>query len=118
MAARTPPAGAWATPAELGAALRVAVTAANTAGLAACCDAAALEIVDAIDPADLADLPGPDDPLCGRVNLLRAVEWYKANDAAFGLIGVSDTGVLRVPRDAFARHASMLMPHKQRFGVA
>jgi hypothetical protein len=118
MTAALPPAGAWATPAELAAALRIAVTDANGAALAACCDAAAIEIVDAIDAADLADLPGPTDALCGRVNLLRAVEWWKANDAAFGLIGMGDTGALRVPRDAFARHASMLLPHKRRFGVA
>lgn len=118
MIAALPPEGPWTTPAALAKALRIAVSAENGDALQACCDAAAMEIVDAIDPPDLAALPGPTDPLCGRVNLLRAVEWWKANDAAFGIIGFADTGALHTPRDGFARHASTLMPHKQGFGVA
>ena len=49
---------------------------------------------------------------------MRGVEWYKANDAAFGVIGFAETGALRAPRDSFARHGWTLIPLKQQFGVA
>jgi len=58
------------------------------------------------------------DPLANRVNILRGVEWYKANDAAFGVLGFADTGALRLPKSTFARHASTLLPLKQQWGVA
>lgn len=106
---------AYATIDELAAALRIQVTAANTAGLQACLNAAATEIDDTLDRTD----PLPDgDALVNRVNLLRGVEWFKANDAAFGVIGVSDTGTLTAPRNTFSRHAIALLPRKQQFGVS
>jgi|SRR5215471_673218 len=108
---------AYATVDELAAALRIQVTAANQATLQACLDAAAIEIDDAMDR--FVDDPiDPADALANRVNLLRGVEWFKANDAAFGVIGVSDTGTLTAPRDTFARHEIALLPHKQQFGVS
>src|SRR4029077_7335880 len=97
------------------AALRIAVTAANQAGLQACLDAAAFEIDDAMDRTDPLD---PADPLANRVNMLRGVGWFKAHDGAFGVIGVSDTGTLQAPRNTFRRHSIALLPHKQLFGVA
>ena len=106
---------AYATIDELAVALRITVTAANQASLTACLEAAALEIDDALDRTD--PLPD-DDPLANRVNILRGVEWFKANDAAFGVIGVSDTGTLQAPRNTFRRHSIALLPHKQLFGVA
>jgi hypothetical protein len=118
MPAALPPAGAWTTPEALAAALRTAVTDTNRDALQACCDAAALEIVDAIDAPDPASLPAVDDPLCQRVNLLRSLEFWKSNDAIWGVAGFAETGVVRTPRDGFARHALVLMPHKQGFGVA
>jgi hypothetical protein len=105
---------AYATISELAAALRITVTAANQDTLQACLDAAASEIdntTDRLEPFDAAD------PLANRVNLLRGVEWYKANDAAFGVIGVSDTGTLQAPRNTFRRHAATLLPLKQQWGV-
>jgi hypothetical protein len=105
---------AYATVEELAAALRITVTAANTATLQACLDAAAFEIDDAVDSAE--PLPA-DDALVNRVNILRGVEWFKANDAAFGVIGVADTGTLQAPRNTMRRHAIALLPHKHRFGV-
>lgn len=105
---------AYATIDELAAALRITVTAVNQAGLESCLAAAALEIDSALDRTE----PLPDaDPLANRVNILRGVEWYKANDAAFGVIGVSDTGTLQAPRNTFRRHAVALGPHKQQFGI-
>jgi len=105
---------AYAAIDELAAALRITVTAANTATLQACLDAAAIEIDDALDRTD----PLPvDDPLANRVNVLRGVEWFKANDAAFGVLGSSDTGTLTAPRNTMRRHAITLLPHKQLFGI-
>lgn len=106
---------AYATIDELAAALRITITPANQDGLQACLDAAAVEIDDALDRTD----PVPaGEPLTNRVNILRGVEWFKANDAAFGVLGVSDTGTLQAPRNTMRRHAIALLPLKQRFGVA
>jgi len=106
---------AYATVDELAAALRVQLTAGNTPQLQTCLDAAAVEIDDAVDRTD--PIP-PDHPLANRVNLLRGVEWWKANDAAFGALGFQDIGVLRLPKATFARHAVTLTPLRQRWGVA
>lgn len=106
---------AYATVDELAAALRIRVSAENTAGLQACLDAAAAEIDHTISA--LAPIAG-DDALANRVNILRGVEWWKANDAAFGVIGYDDTGALQAPRNGFRRHAAALIPLKQQWGVA
>lgn len=105
---------AYATAQELAAALRISVTAANSAALQVCLDAAALEIDDTIDA--LAPIE-PDNPLANRVNIVRAVEWFKSQDAAFGVLGSTDLGPVRAPKDSFARHALELVPLKQRWGL-
>jgi hypothetical protein len=108
---------AYATVDELAAALRVRVTPENTPGLQACLDAAAAEIDHETNRA--ADTPIPaDDPIANRVNIVRGVEWFKSNDAAFGVIGFDQTGSLTAPRDGFNRHAFALTPLKQGWGVA
>lgn len=116
---------AYATKDELAAALRVRVTEENQPALDACLDAAASEIdhdVDWREPVPEGELPYPEGDnrlaLLNRVNVARAVEWWKTNDAAFGVIGYSDTGALTAPRDGFSRHAMALTPCKQRWGVA
>jgi hypothetical protein len=114
----------YATPEQLAKALRISVTPENTATLQACLDAAAVEIDHEIDYVPVVeppiepppDLPGL--PLLERVNILRAVEWWKANDAAFGVIGFDGTGSLQAPRDGFNRHAYTLTPLKQSWGIA
>ena len=110
---------AYATVDELAAALRVTVTAANTDGLQACLDAAAAEIDHAlyltVQPISSDD---DDYALVNRVNVLRGVEWFKANDAAFGVLGFNEAGPVRAPRDSFARHAVTLLPVRHYFGVA
>jgi hypothetical protein len=114
---------AYCTVDELASALRVRVTAENTPGLQACVDAAAVEIdhdVDwrpVVEPL-IVEPDQPPNPLLNRVNILRGVEWHKANDAAFGVIGFDETGALQAPRDGFNRHAYTLAPVKQRWGVA
>ena len=110
---------AYATVDDLAGALRIRVTPENTAALQACVDAATAEIDHAVDwwPIARADTPEAD-ALLNRVNVLRGVEWWKANDAAFGVIGFDQTGVLTAPRDGFRRHAAALIPLKQQYGVA
>lgn len=106
---------AYATVDELAAALRVKVTAETTDTYQRCLDAAAEEIdhtIDRVTPVD------PADPLLNRVNILRGVEWVKANDAAFGVIGFDETGALQAPRDGFRRHEATLLPLKEQWGVA
>jgi hypothetical protein len=110
---------AYATVDELATALRVTVTVKNQDLLDACLEAAGEEIDHAC--ARRSDDPLPDtppDPLANRVNVNRGVEWFKANDAAFGGVGFADTGILKVPNDGFERHAVALIPLTQQFGVA
>jgi len=56
--------------------------------------------------------------LANRVNIARGVEWFKAQDAAFGVIGSDQTGTLTAPRDGFNRHAYALSPLKRQWGIA
>jgi len=112
---------AYATIDELAAALRIRVTETNTDGLQACLDAASVEIDHEVDwktqPAQ--PIADPDvDALLNRVNIARGVEWFKANDAAFGVVGFDESGALQTPPDAFARHAQALTPLKQQWGIA
>jgi hypothetical protein len=108
----------YATTIELADALNKAVTAKNEDRLQACLDAASTEIDQILDrPAgSLAFDPVP--PLIRQVNIARGVEWFKANDAAFGVLGFADIGALRIPADGFARHAMVLIPHREQFGLA
>ena len=106
---------AYATLDELALALRITPKPEQISAMQLCLDAAATEIDHAVDRIE----PIPDgDALANRVNVLRAVEWWKSNDAAFGVIGFDQTGALTAPKDGFARHARSLIPLKQRFGVA
>src|SRR5215510_5381798 len=108
---------AYATTDELATALRIRETAANTPILQACLDAAATEIDHECDRLATDPIPA-GDALANRVNIVRGVEWFKANDAAFGVVGFDQTGVLQAPRDSFRRHAYELTPLKQQWGVA
>lgn len=109
---------AYATVDELADALGAQVTAKNTSRLAASLDAAASEIDHALGrPAGSA--PYPSVPaLLRQVNIARGIEWFKANDAAFGVLGFDNVGALRVTPDGFARHARALTPHIETFGLA
>jgi hypothetical protein len=110
----------YATIDELASALRVRVTAQNTDDLQRCLDAATREI-DAWLDRPTGDPVPPDaesQALAASVNIARGLEWFKANDAAFGAIGFADSGVLRVPGDTFARHAAILIPLKVQYGIA
>lgn len=108
---------AYASVEELAGALGIRLTTENTAPLQACLDAAAIEIDHTIAATEDAPID-PTNALANRVNLVRGVEWWKANDAAFGVIGFDQVGSLQAPRDSFSRHQKSLVPIKQRFGVA
>lgn len=106
----------YATADELAEALRIRVTPANAALLDACLEAAADEIdgdLDRIDP-----LPDPPPAAVQRCNVNRAVEWFKAADAAYGIVGFEQVGLLHAPKDGFARHAVTVTRYKQQWGVA
>lgn len=106
----------YATVAELAEALRIRVTPANTALLTACLEAAADEIdqdLDRLDP-----LPDPPPALVNRANVNRAVEHFKAADAANGIIGFEQVGLIRAPADGFARHAATITRYKQQWSIA
>lgn len=55
--------------------------------------------------------------LAKEVNMLRAVEWWKSNDAAWNVLADTSGAGLRLPKNTFARHAATLLPLKQRFGI-
>lgn len=104
---------AYATIDELAYELNIKVTTANQAKLQACLDAAAVELdasMDRVDPID------PGNPLVNRANVLRAYQWYKAQDAAFGSVGSAATGQLRAPTSTF--NHTLVLPLKQQFPVA
>ena len=107
---------AYATVDELAAALRIRVLPDNTAALQACLDAAAEEIDFELDRTD--PLPDPPPFVVNRTNVNRAVEWFKAADAANGIIGFEQIGLIYAPKDGFARHAVTIVSQKQQWGVA
>lgn len=107
------------TPADLAAALRISATPTNTPALQRCIDAADHECLASIDPFERVNpLAVDEQPLYDSTVLQRSVEWWKANDAAFGIVGYAETGGLRAPKDGFDRHAVVLAPLKQQWGLA
>jgi hypothetical protein len=98
-------------------------------GLQQCIDAATAEIASEVDPVTgtlgiIATPEGERDwntyekALANRVCLARSVEWWKANDSLFGIVGSAEIGALRAPRDGFSRHARSLGPLKEQWGFA
>lgn len=108
----------YATAEDLAAAVRVQLTAKNTEQLESCVAAASEEIDHQLGRLESDPLPDPPPPLVHQVCIARAVEWWKANDAAFGALGFDGTGVLAAPRDGFARHAADLIPYQETYGIA
>src|SRR5262245_46739777 len=108
----------YATADELAARLRIQVTAKNQPALESCIAAASAEIDHALDRLPDNPLPDPAPALIVETCIARATEWWKASDAAFGVIGFADTGALAAPRDSFARHAATLIPYTEQFGIA
>jgi hypothetical protein len=107
---------AYATDEQLAGALRITVTAKTAELLGLAVDAAAREIDQYCDRPPEDPIPA-GDPLAVMVNIARGIEWYKANDSAFGAVGFQDVGMLAAPADAFARHARNLITLKVQFGI-
>lgn len=107
----------YATAAELADALRIAVTPANQTLLDACLAAAAEEIDGFLDRGD-AVWPAPVPASINRVNVNRAVEWYKQADATYGVVGQESTGTLPAPSAGFRRYALAIVQYKGQWGVA
>lgn len=81
--------------------------------------AAAGEIDSEIDLATDGTLSGWQLALVAEVNLERAVEHWRQQEAPFGLIGLEGFGVAeRTARDTWERHAHKLAPLKAQWGLA
>lgn len=109
---------AYADVDQLAAALHVKTTPEREPDLQRALDAAAAEIDQDLDRPIEDPLPDPVPAAIVQTNIDRAVEWYKAADAAYGIVGVEDTGAIRAPKDGFARHAQNITAYKHRFGIA
>lgn len=110
---------AYCTIDQVAADLNIAVTVANTEKLTRCAEAAAKEIDHAIDSITAPVYTQPWEPLYTAVNVSRAVQWFKASDAAVtGVAGYDQTGQLKAPATSFAAWAAMLIPHKDQWGIA
>lgn len=97
---------AYVTPEEL--AKQLAYRDTTDARLQTVCDAAS----DAID--HWCGRTAPFDPVPAMVNqvaLSLAVDVWKQPDATFGVMGMSETGPVRVARDLVLRYDAMLIPH-------
>lgn len=121
-----PPAGFIETD-ELARVLKIrSPTEAQEIALQRCIDTARLEIISELDLADpdAADLENyglVDDglSLVTEVNLERAIEHWKQEEASFGIIGIGvDLVATRMPTDPWERHALKLQPLKEQWGIA
>ena len=83
-------------------------------------ETAAGEINSEIDLDDETELSGWQLSLAAEVNLERAVEHWRQQEAAFGLVAIGGDlgGVERVARDTWDRHANKLAPLKGQWGLA
>lgn len=106
----------YATPEQLAVALRISVTDTNRQLLTDCVTAAAEEIDEDLDRTET--LPDPAPTTIVRVNIQRAVEWWKATDANNGQIGSDLQGELSMPFDGFQRYSVTIRPWKQQWGIA
>lgn len=121
------PTTAFVEPEELARVLKIRTPSAEqTVALQRCIDTAMAEIIaeiDLVDP-DALDLEnlGLEDlhlALATEVNLERAIEHWKQEEAAFGILGIgADLVAVRAPRDSWERHALKLTPLKEQWGLA
>jgi hypothetical protein len=99
----------YATPDQLADALEIRVTPDNQQTLQDCLDAATTEMDRILTDALLVTpLDTPTTGLLARVNVNRAVEWWKAPAAYNGGVGTVDIGVMTSPTTGFGRHAAIL----------
>jgi hypothetical protein len=107
---------AYADVDQLAAALEIRVTPENTQSLQDCLDAATTEIDHFFE---VEAITAPPDALVVRVNINRAVEWFKAPATYNGGVGEQVTaGTMVAPSSGFERHAAALLPYKMAWGIA
>jgi len=53
-----------------------------------------------------------------EVALAWSVDTWKQPDAAFAILGMSETGAVRIPREPFKRFVEQLAPYTVAYGVA
>lgn len=106
----------YATAEQLAQELRTTASGVTRERMVRCLAVSSDEADHAVGIRHVTELEG--SPVAASVVLARAVEWWKANDSAFGVIGFADTGALRAPRDGFGRHADALLPIGRAYGVA
>lgn len=96
------------------------VTAAQQEALDRVLEVAAGEIDAEINLAADVTLEGWQLDLVTEVNLERAVEHWRQQEAPFGLLELSGAmgGVERTARDTWERHANKLAPLKNQWGLA
>jgi len=71
------------------------------------CDAAS----DAInDWCGIESFPDPAPPMIQEIALSLAIDIWKQPDATFGIMGMGETGTVRVARDLVARYDAQLIP--------
>lgn len=81
--------------------------------------AAAGEIVRELDLADDQELDGYGVALCAQVNLLRAAELWKEEEAQFGILSISENfGATFIAQDTWKKHAIKLSTLKGQFPFA
>lgn len=73
-----------------------------------CCQSSTDLINDWVGMADDFD---PIPATITRVALSLAVDLWKQPDATFGIIGMGETGPVRIARDLVARYDSLLIPY-------
>jgi hypothetical protein len=75
--------------------------------LTECCQSATDAINDWIGRTT--DFPDPIPATIARVALSLSVDLWKQPDATFGIIGIGETGPVRIARDLVARYDSLLI---------
>lgn len=114
------PAQAYASVSELARILKIRTPSAEQRdAMERVLSVAAGEINSEIDLAADVDLAAWQLALCAEVNLERAVEHWRQQEAPFGLVELAGiAGVERTARDSWERHANKLAPLKNQWGLA
>jgi hypothetical protein len=60
----------------------------------------------------------PVPAMIHEIALALAVDWWKQPDATFGIVGLNETGAVRISRDLIGRYRHDLTPFMFRWGVA
>jgi hypothetical protein len=79
---------------------------------------AELDLTTPYDPVGTVGGTNPAPPLVVEVNLERAVEHWRQQEAPFGVLGFDSTMPTPTATDSFNRHANKLAPLKANWGLS